>query len=84
MSDFYRLKGCHTTNLVPKIWALPAPPSILPAYGCPAGMTLGGTMGFSYVEVFRVVEEEVIDPVFGDLAAEGEPVEPLSHHLPYA
>jgi len=32
-------------------------------------------MGFSYVEVFRVVEEEVIDPVF-DLA-EGEPVAPF-------
>ena len=38
-------------------------------------MTLGATMGFSYVEVFRVVEEEVIDPVF-DLA-EGEPVAPF-------
>ena len=40
-------------------------------------MTLGGTIGFSYVEVLRVLEEEVIDPVFGDLAVEGEPVAPF-------
>jgi hypothetical protein len=68
-----------STDLVPKISARLAPPSVLPAKGCPNGISLGDVLELLYVEVLYVeVVPDDIEPVF---VLEVEPVPELDEPL---